>query len=147
MMYMPSIFNDNFVSRFFDDFDKDMMKRPVYAGHFGNLMKTDIKEMDKSYMMEIELPGYDKDNIEINLNDGYIEISAEQNVNNEEKDDEGKVIRKERYSGAVRRSYYVGDEVKAEDINASFDNGILEINIPKPEEVKEIPEKTKIEIK
>ena len=108
-------------------------------------MKTDIKEKKDKYLIDIELPGYEKENIKIDVEDGYLTVHAEIDSNKEEKD-EGKFVRKERYMGSCSRSFYVGDEVKSEDIKASFKNGMLKLEIPKKEEQKELPEKKYVEI-
>lgn len=108
-------------------------------------MKTDIIEKDDKYELDIDLPGFDKKDIKISVEDGYLTVSAKKEETNEEKKD-GSIIRKERFSGECSRSFYIGDEIKAEDVKASFKNGILSLDIPKKEEQKEIPEKKYIEI-
>ena len=110
------------------------------------IMKTDIKEKKDKYIIEMDLPGYEKENINLSLKDGYLEVTAEVNKEdeNEEKD---KFVHKERYYGHCSRSFYVGEQIKEEDVNAEFKNGILKICIPKKEERKELPEAKHIEIK
>ena len=128
MMLMPRR-ND------FDLFD-DFFRDDFFNKKENNLMKTDIKEGKDKYSIHMDLPGYDKDNINISLKDGYLSISAK--VEKEEKDDEDeKYLRRERFVGECSRSFYVGDNVSEEDINAEFKNGILKIDIPKKEENKE----------
>ena len=96
-------------------------------------MKTDVKETDKAYELDIDLPGFDKENVQIELNDGYLTINASTNEEKEDKDKNGTFLRKERFVGSCRRSFYVGDDVSEDDISAKFENGILSINVPKKE--------------
>lgn len=128
------------------DWLEEMFADPFFTERESKIMKTDIKEKKDKYLIDIELPGYQKENIKVDVEDGYLTIHAEINSNNEEKQD-GKFIRKERYVGSCSRSFYVGTEVKSEDIEASFKDGMLKIEIPKKDEEKEIPEKKYIEIK
>ena len=107
-------------------------------------MRTDISEKDGYYLLDMELPGVKKEDIHMDLENGYLTVSASRNSNNEEKDQKGNVIRQERYAGTFSRSFYVGDEVTEQDIKASFDNGELKVTFPK--EVKKIPEKKQIMI-
>ena len=120
MMLMPKIFDDDF---FRDDFfdRKDRMNF--------NLMKTDIREDDKSYLLEVDLPGYSKDDIKIDITDGYLTINAK--VEKENNDDSKTYVRRERFTGEVSRSFYVGDDIKEEEVKASFKNGILTLEVPK----------------
>ncbi|MGN1330808.1 MAG: Hsp20/alpha crystallin family protein [Clostridia bacterium] len=123
----------------------DLFRDPFFTDHESNVMKTDIKEKSDKYLIDIELPGYEKDSIKIDIDDGYLTVHAEINSDKEEKE-EGKFVRKERYIGSCSRSFYVGTEVKSEDIKASFKNGMLQIEIPKKDEKKELPEKKYIQI-
>ncbi|MBR3720877.1 MAG: Hsp20/alpha crystallin family protein [Clostridia bacterium] len=110
------------------------------------IMKTDIKEKNDKYIIEMDLPGYDKENIQLSLKDGYLEVTAE--VNKEENSDENeKFVHKERYYGHCSRSFYVGDQIKEDEISAEFKNGTLKICVPKKDEEKELPEARNIEIK
>lgn len=109
------------------------------------LMKTDVHEKDGKYIMDIDLPGYKKDDVKISLYNGNLTISAEKNESNEEKDAKGNLIRQERYSGSCSRSFYVGDSIRDNDIQASFKDGILTITVP-TEEHKEETEKKYIDI-
>ena len=120
MMLMPKIFDDDF---FRDDFfdRKDRMNF--------NLMKTDIREDDKSYLLEVDLPGYSKDDIKIDITDGYLTINAK--VEKEDKDDGKNYVRRERFTGEVSRSFYVGEDIKEDEVKASFKNGILTLEVPK----------------
>lgn len=123
----------------------EMFRDPFFTDYESKVMKTDIKEKKDKYFIDIELPGYEKENIKIDVEDGYLTVHAEMTSNNEEKE-EGKFVRKERYVGSCSRSFYVGTEVKNEDIKASFKNGMLKIEVPKKEEKKEISEKKYIQI-
>ncbi len=134
MMLMPKIFDDDFFrDDFFDRKDRTF-----------NLMKTDIREDDKSYLLEVDLPGYSKDDIKIDITDGYLTINAK--VEKEDKDESKTYVRRERFTGEVSRSFYVGDDIKEEDVKASFKNGILTLDIPKKEDQEKLPEKKYVEI-
>ena len=132
---MPSIFGENL----FDDdwmdfpFERDFWgrKNPLYGKNAKNIMKTDIRENDEGYELDIDLPGFKKDEITIDLDNGYLTISAAKGLDKDEQDKKGKYIRKERYAGAVQRSFYVGDAVTEEDVKAKFEDGILRLSIPK----------------
>ena len=114
-------------------FDADFWgrKNPLYGKHAKNLMKTDIREHDNGYELDIDLPGFKKDEISIDLDNGYLTISAAKGLDKDEQDKKGKYIRKERYAGAMQRSFYVGDAVTEEDVKAKFEDGILRLSIPK----------------
>ena len=129
------------------DFDliDDMFRDPFFDERESRVMKTDIKEKKDKYVIDIDLPGYEKENIKIEVEDGYLTVHASTNSNKEEKE-EGKFVRKERYVGSCSRSFYVGEEVNDEDIKATFKNGTLKLEIPKKEEKKELPEKKYIQI-
>lgn len=130
-MLTPSIFRSSFDDFFpTDRFFK--FNEPV-----SNVMKTDIKESDKGFDLAIELPGYNKEDVKAELKDGYMTISAEASKQNDEKDEEGSYIRRERYYGACSRSFYVGKDIKKEDIEAKFENGILKLFVPKKDAVVE----------
>lgn len=140
MMMLPRRRND------FDLFDRMFLDDPFFSGEReSKLMKTDIKEKKDKYIIEMDLPGYEKENISLEINDGYLMISAKTSQNKDEKE-EGKYVRKERFVGECSRSFYVGDNIKEEDIKASFKNGTLKIEVPKKEERKELPEKKQIPI-
>ena len=137
-MLMPSIFGENLFDDFFDSFpfydDREVRntEKKLYGKHAGNLMKTDIKESDEGYKLVIDLPGFTKDEVQVTLNDGYLTISAEKGLDKDEQEkDTGRYIRRERYSGACSRSFYVGEAVTEEDIKANFQHGILTLNVPK----------------
>lgn len=139
-MLVPSIFNTNLSNDFFkdsfDDMFRDMFRSPFERMNGGNsisCMSTDVQDLGDSYQMDVELPGYEKEDLKADLKDGYLTISAERNINKDEKDEEGRYVRRERYMGSCQRSFYVGENVTQEDIHASFENGVLKLNIPKKE--------------
>lgn len=129
------------------DFDLfgDMFRDPFFTEGESKVMKTDIKEKKDKYLIDIDLPGYEKENIKIDVEDGYLTVHATVDSDKEEKE-EGKFVRKERYMGSCSRSFYVGNEVKSEDIKASFKNGTLKIEVPKKEEQAKLPDKKYIPI-
>ena len=129
-MLMPSIFGENLFDDFMDGFAFPTANCN-YAKNTANVMKTDIKENDKGYELDVDLPGYKKEDVKAELKDGYLTISASNDNTKEEKDEDGKYIRKERYTGSVSRSFYVGKYVTEEDIHAKFENGILKLSVPK----------------
>ena len=126
-----------------EDLFDDWMDFPFRTRTSTNLMKTDVKETDNSYELDIDMPGFEKGDIKAELKNGYLTISASSSKNNDEKDKDGKYIRKERYSGSCSRSFYVGDDVKQEDIKAKFENGILKVSVPKKEEKPAVEENNK----
>ena len=128
----------------FDLFD-DMFSDPFFTGTENKVMKTDIKEKKDKYEIDMDLPGYEKDDIKIEIQDGYLTVHAKVNKNEDEKED-GKYVRKERYLGECSRSFYVGDNVKEEDIKAKFKNGTLKLEVAKKDEQKELPDKKYIQI-
>ena len=139
MMMIPKRRNE------FDLFDDMFNDSFLMSGNSSRLMKTDIKEKDKEYVIEMDLPGYEKENIKINVADGYLTVHAVSSKNSSEKE-EGKFVRKERYLGECSRSFYIGDDVNEDSIKASFKNGILKVEIPKKEAVEKLPETKYIEI-
>ena len=147
-MLRPSIFNDNLFDDFFEfPFFDDRAERKLYGHNAKNIMKTDIKEHKDGYELEIDLPGFHKDEIQAELKDGYLTISAAKQLNQDEKEKEsGKYIRRERYSGSCQRSFYVGDEITQEDIKAEFKHGILKLFVPKKEAKPVVEEKKHITI-
>lgn len=145
MMYMPGIFGENLMDDFFNDTNW-LGYEPAYSKSTANLMKTDIKEHENGYEMKIDLPGFRKEDLKLQLKDGYLNISAAHNENKDAKDKSGKVVRQERYTGSMQRSFYVGENVKQNDISAKFENGVLALNIPKVDPKKEVPEEKYIAI-
>ena len=138
MMLMPRRNSFDLFDNFFED--------DFFRGRENHLMKTDIREKKDKYLIDVDLPGFEKENINLELKNGYLQISAK--IEKEDKnDDEEKFVRKERFFGECSRSFYVGDEIEEEDIQAEFKNGTLRIEIPKKEEQKKLPEKKQIEIK
>ena len=137
-MYMPSIFGESLFDNMFP-FDEKFCtekKDPLYGKNVSRLMKTDVRETEKTYELDIDLPGFKKDEIQIELKDGYLTVSAEKGLDEDEEDKKGKYIRKERYAGALSRTFYLGEEIREEEIKAKFENGILSVSIPKEEEKK-----------
>ena len=135
-MMMPSIFGENLFDDFMDDFSFPTLPdvdKELYGKHAKNLMKTDVKETDTGYEVDIDLPGFKKDEINAQLDNGYLTISAAKGLDKDEKDKKGKYIRKERYAGAMSRSFYVGEGVTQEDIKAKYEDGILRLSVPKKE--------------
>ena len=128
---VPSIFNE----RIFDDFDLFGEHSPLYGKHAKNIMKTDIREDEHGYELAVDLPGFKKDEIDLELKDGYLSISAQKGLDKEEEDKKGRVIRQERYAGVCARSFYVGD-VKPEDVKAKYESGVLTVTLPKAEPKK-----------
>lgn len=127
------------------DLFEDMFSDPFFERKESRLMKTDIKEKGNNYVIEVDLPGYEKENIEIEMEDGYLKITAKTDKNIDESDEEEKYIHKERFFGECSRSFYVGNSIKEEDVKATFKNGILSLSIPKEEQAK-LDEKKKIQI-
>ena len=133
-MLMPSIFGENLFDDWMDfPFESEFFgrKNPLYGKHAKNMMKTDVRETDGSYEVAIDLPGFKKDEIQAELKDGYLTISAAKGLDKDEKDNEGRYIRRERYTGSMSRSFYVGEGLKQEDIHAKFEDGILKLSVPK----------------
>ena len=146
---MPAIFRENLFDDFFnDDFPTLPVlsgRDPLYGKHAKNLMKTDVRETENSYELDIDLPGFKKDEINVELKDGYLSISASKGLDKEQKDNKGKYIRQERYVGSCSRSFYVGDNMDAKDVSAKFEDGILKLSLSKPAP-KELPKPSSIMI-
>lgn len=144
---LPSIFGEDLFDDFFGfPFDRGFKGNDaLYGKHGKNLMKTDIKEKDNSYELAIDLPGFSKEDIKVQLKDGFLTISAEKNLNKEEKDQDGHYIRRERYCGQCSRSFYVGETVTDSEISAKMEDGILKLCVPK-KDVKKLPEEKYIAI-
>ena len=144
---LPSIWSENLFDDFFgDSFERRFFgdRSPLYGKHGKNLMKTDVKELDQSYEMDIDLPGFKKDEVNVELENGYLTISAAKGLDRDQKDSEGRYIRQERYSGQCSRSFHVGD-IRPEDVTASFEDGILRLTFPKAGQPK-LPEQKRIAI-
>ncbi|MDO4464257.1 MAG: Hsp20/alpha crystallin family protein [Bacillota bacterium] len=143
-MLMPSIFGENLFDDWMDFSFPDIDKK-LYGKHAKNVMKTDIKEKDEGYELVVDLPGFKKDEIEVQLENGYLTISAAKGLDKDETDKNGKYLRQERYAGSMSRSFYVGEGITEEDIHGKFENGILKLDIPK-EEVRKVEQKKRIAI-
>ena len=151
-MLTPSIFEENFIDdlfgfpymKEFDDMNRGM-ERKLYGRKASRMMKTDIREKDDNYEVSIDLPGFKKEDITVELSDGYITISASKNLDRDE-GKKGKLIRQERYAGSMSRSFYVGENVEKGDIDANYRHGVLNLTIPKKAMDKKIPEKNLIAI-
>lgn len=145
---LPSIFGENLFDDFFDDrfFTRPAWgeRNPLYGKHARNLMKTDVRETDDGYELDIDLPGFKKDEIKVDLKDGYLTIRAMKELDREEENKKGRYIRQERYAGTCSRSFYVGD-LEAKEISAKYEDGILKLNVPKMEK-KEFPRSSNISI-
>ena len=144
-MLMPSIFGENLFNDDWMDFGFPEVDKALYGKHASNVMKTDVKETDTGYEVDIDLPGFKKDEINAQLDNGYLTISASKGLDKDEKDKKGKYIRKERYAGAMSRSFYVGENVTQEDIKAKYEDGILRLSVPK-KEAKAVEDKKYIAI-
>ena len=147
-MLVPSLFGENLFDDWFDfpGFrGLGRVENKLYGDRAGRLMKTDVHEKDGQYDMDIDLPGFKKEDIKVELHDGYLQVSAVKGLNEEEKDEKGKLIRQERYSGSMQRSFYVGESIKQEDVKAKFEQGVLKLSFPKEGE-KKLPEKQPIMI-
>ena len=143
-MLMPSIFRTNVFDDFFEDPFKDFARVPARPQN--ELMRTDVKELDNGFELSIALPGVKKEDITAEINDGYLTISATTSTNKDEKNADGKYIRRERFYGSAKRSFYVGEDITEEDIKAKYEDGILTLDIPKKEEKPVVEEKKYINI-
>ena len=145
-MLMSGLFGEDLFDEFLGLPTRELanIDRQLYGKHAQNLMKTDVHENETDYEMDMDLPGFKKDQIKINLENGYLTIEASKEHDSEKKK-HGKVIRQERYEGSMQRSFYVGDGVKVEDVKARFEDGVLKLCIPK-KELKELPSNTTIAI-
>ena len=142
---MNSIFGESLFDDFFDDFARPMRMTSRFNSTNG-IMRTDVKESDAGYELDIDLPGCKKENVKAELKNGYLTINAETSQNNDQKDENGKYIRRERYYGTCSRSFQVGEEVQQEDIKARFEDGILKVSVPKKEAKPVIEESKYIQI-
>ena len=143
-MLMPRVFGSDIFDDFMD-FSFPDVNRELYGKHAKNVMKTDVRELDNGYEIIVDLPGFKKDEIEVQLDNGYLNISAAKGLDKDESDKKGKYIRKERYAGAMSRSFYVGDHITEDDIHAKFENGILQLDVPK-KEAKAVETKKRVAI-
>ena len=139
-MFVPKIFTENLFDDWMDDFGwprgMENVDRKLYGKHAGREMLTDIREHDDHFDVEIDLPGFKKEDINVEINDGYMTVTAAKGVEEEGKNDKGKVVRQERYSGTMSRTFYVGEGISASDIHGKFEDGVLRLDIPKLEQEK-----------
>ena len=146
-MLMPTVFHENLFDDFFDPFWNDTAleramnreARSAFGKHGANMMNTDVKQTDNGYEVAVDLPGCKKEDVQMDLNDGYLTIQAVRSHSNDEKDQKGRYLRHESFSGTCARSFYVGD-VKKEDIHAKFEDGVLYVELPAPQQTKALPE-------
>ncbi|MBR5090509.1 MAG: Hsp20/alpha crystallin family protein, partial [Ruminiclostridium sp.] len=141
-MLLPTIFGESLFDDLMDfDFprfaDIGDIDKKLYGKKASRIMKTDVHEHDDHFEADIDLPGFNKDQIRVKLEDGYLTVSAEKGLDKDQKDKKGKLIRQERYSGSMSRSFYVGDQIKQEDVKAKFENGVLKLEVPKTEPGKQ----------
>ena len=130
-MLMPSIFGENLFNDDWMNFGFPEVDKALYGKHAGTVMKTDVKETETGYEVDIDLPGFKKDEINAKLDNGYLTISAAKGLDKDEQDKNGKYIRRERYAGSMSRSFYVGEGVTEDDIKAKYEDGILRLVVPK----------------
>ena len=144
---LPALFGENLFDELFDDAFRPMwdMDRALYGKHARAVMKTDVRETDSGYELDIDLPGFKKDEVKLDLKDGYLTISAAKGLDRDEKDKQGRYIRQERYAGQCSRSFYVGDSIQPTDVHAKFEDGILKLTLPKAAQEK-LPEHNTIAI-
>ena len=146
---LPSIFGEDLFDDFFNDpfgmMNVSEGRSPLYGKHAKNLMKTDIREKEDGYELAVDLPGFKKDEISIDLSNGYLTIQAAKGLDKDEEDKKGRYIRRERYAGVMRRSFYVGNALRPEDISARYEDGILKLSVPKAVK-KELPLSTSVAI-
>ncbi len=149
MLYMPGIFGEDLMDRWMSDMDREFgrMEKPLYGHNARNLMKTDVREHDDGFEVDIELPGFHKDEVQLSLENGYLNITAAKGLHKDEQDRKsGKIIRQERYAGSMSRSFYVGEDLTEEDIKAKLEHGVLTLRIPKKEAKPQLPVKKYIAI-
>lgn len=139
-MLVPSIFGEDLFDSFFEDFARPARNVARYTTPANMVMRTDVKETGTGYEVDVDLPGYKKENVQVELKDGCLNVIAKTSENKDEKDENGKYIRRERYSGTCSRSFYVGEEIEQSDIKARFEDGILKLSIPKKEAKPKVEE-------
>ena len=138
-MMMPRLFGEDLFDDFMTPFENSFFTNPnpLMGKRERNMMKTDIKEKDGNYILDMDLPGCKKEDVSLKLENGYLTVGAQRAIDKDEKDDNGKYICRERYSGSYSRSFYVGDTVTEQDISAKFENGTLKLTVPKKESLPE----------
>jgi len=145
-MLLPTVFHDNLFDDLFAPFwgvperEIEREERNMFGKHGANMMKTDVKQTENGYDVAVDLPGCKKEDVQMELNDGYLTIQAVRTHSSDEKDENGRYLRRETFSGTCARSFYVGDNVKKEDIHARFEDGVLHISLPNTEPAKALPE-------
>lgn len=139
-MLMPSIFGESLFDEFFDDFARPMKNVARFSAPANAVMRTDVKESENGYELDIDLPGYKKEDVQAQLKDGYLTITASTKTDDDRKDESGKYIRRERYYGTCSRSFYVGEDIEQGDIKAKFEDGTLKIEVPKKEAKPKVEE-------
>ena len=142
---LPSIFSENLFDDFFNSAMFPKAEHELYGKHAKNLMNTDVREVENGYEIDMNLPGFKKDEVEIQLQDGCLTVSAAKGLDKDEEDKKGRYIRRERYCGACSRSFYIGDGITEKDVSAKFEDGILKLSIPK-KETKALPKPNQITI-
>ena len=144
-MLMPSIFGENLFDEFFGDWDREMrrMDRQLYGKNAAREMKTDVHEHEDHYEVNIDVPGFRKEDITLELQNGYLTVTASKGLDKDETTKKGKVIRQERWAGTLQRSFYVGDTLTEEDVQAKYEDGVLHVALPK-KEARKVPEKKQI---
>ena len=146
--YLPTLFGENLMD-VFDDFDRDFFRgfrtpeRMLYGKNAPHMMKTDVRETESGYELDMDLPGFKKDEIKLELNNGTLTVSTQKSMEKKDEGKDGKVLRHERYAGSMSRSFYVGDHVTEEDVKARFEDGVLRLSIPK-KDAKKVEEKKTI---
>ena len=132
-MMMPSIFRENLFDDWMDSFEEEFFgrKNPLYGKHAKNMMKTDVRETDGTYEVDIDLPGFKKEDISVSFENGYLTVSTNKTLDRDDKDKDGKYIRQERYAGSMSRSFFIGKNIPKEDIKAKYEDGVLRLSVPK----------------
>lgn len=144
-MLVPSIFGEDLFDNFFEDFTRPARTAARYNTPAA-VMRTDVKETETGYELHVDLPGYKKENVQVELRDGCLTVTAKTAENRDEKDENGKYIRRERYSGTCSRAFYVGEDIEQNEIRAKFEDGILKLSVPKKEAKPKVEENRYIAI-
>ena len=145
--FLPAVFGENMMD-LFDEFDRDFFRgfgnpeRALYGRNAARMMKTDVRETEEGYELAVDLPGMKKEEIHLDLQNGYLTISTEKNLETRE-ENQGRLLRRERYSGTMQRSFYVGENLTEEDVQARYEDGVLRVSLPK-KEARKVPEKKQI---
>ena len=132
-MMMPSIFGENLFDDWMDSVEEEFFgrKNPLYGKHAKNMMKTDVRETDGTYEVDIDLPGFKKEDISVSFENGYLTVSTNKTLDRDDKDKDSKYIRQERYAGSMSRSFFIGKNIPKEDIKAKYEDGVLRLSVPK----------------